>query len=101
MDSNDSAVKPKKIPFNDEGEKNRQSKFQFHNLPDVNRPIELFAIEIEVKCGQNLKGSFTMCSIELLSKLIEINMVVAVDLSELHSTLKRKHDRIDLEMLFK
>lgn len=62
------------------------------NLPDVNRLIELLAIEMEVKWGQNLNGSFTICSIELLSKLMEINIVIAVDFNELHSTLKITHN---------
>lgn len=50
--------------------------------------MELLANEIEVNCGQNLNGSFTICSIELLSKLMEINVVIGVDFNELHSTLK-------------
>lgn len=61
---------------------------KFHNSPGVKWLIELFAIEIEVKFGQNLNGSFIICSIELLSKLMEINIVVAVDFNELQSTLK-------------
>lgn len=60
---------------------------KFHNSPDVKRLSELFASEIAVKFGQNLNGSPTMCSIELLSKLMAINAAVAVDFNELHRTL--------------
>lgn len=83
VDSNNSAVITKKNCY-----LKKQSKLQIL-LPDVNRLIELFAIEIEVKLGQNLNGSPTMCSIELLSKFkVEINVVAVVDFNELQRTLK-------------
>lgn len=97
MDANNSVV-IKKTLFFFEKEKNYNTNF---NLPVVKRLIELFAIEIEVKFGQNLNGSPTMCSIELLSKFMEINVVVVVDFNELHRTLKNEQEIIYSSSKFK
>lgn len=50
----------------------------------------LQAIEIDVKFLQYSNGSWTICSIALLSKLMAINVGINFDFDALHSKLKKR-----------
>lgn len=57
-------------------------------LPDGKSSIRLLAIEIDVKFLQYLNGSFTMCSIALLSKFKARSVGAGEFVEVRHKTLK-------------